>query len=111
MSILRLKRLLNSPKHQRKRNFVWEAECIVGLLKELNNKQLAGNLFIDLLKEFTDLTKQDIARELRISNDESSEEISKERQDIVIFYSQVVYNTNYTDMCLSLNYISGISPF
>ncbi len=69
----------NQNKKKRKRDFVWEAECIVGLLKELNQKQLTGNLFIDLLKEFIDLMKQEIARELKTLDDEESAGINKER--------------------------------
>eukprot|EP01114_Cavostelium_apophysatum_P022840 TRINITY_DN8403_c0_g1_i1.p1 TRINITY_DN8403_c0_g1~~TRINITY_DN8403_c0_g1_i1.p1 ORF type:complete len:982 (-),score=260.75 TRINITY_DN8403_c0_g1_i1:105-3050(-) len=35
-----------------KRNFLWEAECVVQLLKEINDELLAGNLFVELLHEF-----------------------------------------------------------
>jgi len=60
------------------RNFYQEAECFMMLLKELDNQQLVGNLFVELLKSFVDMRKQDTFRELADQVAEGGEE--KERQ-------------------------------
>jgi len=59
------------------RNFYQEAECFMMLLKELDNQQLVGNLFVELLKSFVDMRKQDTFRELADQVAEGGEE--KER--------------------------------
>ncbi|PRP86827.1 hypothetical protein PROFUN_05044 [Planoprotostelium fungivorum] len=47
------------------RDFQWEAECAVGLLKEMGNTGLIGDLFVDLLNVFltTHSTDEDDMRE------------------------------------------------
>ncbi|EGG14080.1 hypothetical protein DFA_11843 [Cavenderia fasciculata] len=39
------------------RDFSWEAECIVDILKQMKNESLAGDLFVDLVNEFAMVEK------------------------------------------------------
>ncbi|KAF2076980.1 hypothetical protein CYY_001689 [Polysphondylium violaceum] len=41
------------------RDYQWEAECLIGILEIMKNDELAGNLFVDLLSEFSVLQDQD----------------------------------------------------
>lgn len=43
---------------KRERDYFFEAKCIISLVEELHIKTLAGNLFVDLLQEFTYLQNQ-----------------------------------------------------
>jgi hypothetical protein len=51
----------------------------VALLKELGNEQLMGNLFVDLLKAFVDMRRQDVDRELTAQGEVQENETDNER--------------------------------
>lgn len=46
---------------------MFEAQCIISLVQELKNKTLAGNLFVELLQEFTNLENESSEEEGKYS--------------------------------------------
>jgi hypothetical protein len=41
------------------RDYIWEGECIVNILQFTKNETIAGDLFLYLISEFTNLKKEE----------------------------------------------------
>jgi uncharacterized protein (UPF0305 family) len=52
---------------------------VVALLKELGNEQLMGNLFVDLLKAFVDMRRQDVDREIAAQGEPQGDDDEENR--------------------------------
>lgn len=72
--------VIKRTKNPSRRDSYGEAECVVALLKELGNEQLMGNLFVDLLKAFVDMRRQDVDREIAAQGEPQGDDEEEEHQ-------------------------------